>query len=147
MHEALKRITWTFAAVYSPATLFSCIASDAAVEAMKALTATPFRRRGGGGATAAAAATLESQSTPKKNKTTDAARISTPRTTTPTREPALQNPKAAHVGSEGFLPRPDEEARGGGGEREQAGGPGGGGEEAAEEVAARGLSLLLLRLW
>jgi hypothetical protein len=32
------------AAVYSPATRFSCIASDAAVEAMNARTGTPFRR-------------------------------------------------------------------------------------------------------
>ena len=45
------RITWTLAAVYSPATRFSCIASDAAVEAMNARTGTPLRR--------GAAATLE----------------------------------------------------------------------------------------
>jgi len=52
------RITWTLAAVYSPATRFSCIASDAAVEAMNARTGTPFRR--------GAAATLERRERGKK---------------------------------------------------------------------------------
>uniref|UniRef100_A0A0E0FJW1 Uncharacterized protein n=1 Tax=Oryza nivara TaxID=4536 RepID=A0A0E0FJW1_ORYNI len=125
--SARERITWTFAAVYSPATRFSCIASEAAVDAMKALTATPFRRRGAPAA-AAATATLEREKTPTLPKLTA-------QNNTPIEEREPPNPKGAHVWIP--LPGPDEETGGGGGgEREEAGGPtGGGGEEAAEEEA------------
>lgn len=113
--------------MYSPATRFSCIASEAAVDAMKALTATPFRRRGAPAA-AAATATLEREKTPTLPKLTA-------QNNTPIEEREPPNPKGAHVWIP--LPGPDEEAGGGGGgEREEAGGPtGGGGEEAAEEEA------------
>jgi hypothetical protein len=91
--------------VYSPATRFSCIASDAAVEDMKALAATPFRC-----GTAAAATTLDGGNTAKSASKP----LEREKASLPTRGEGRKDE------AEMEAPGSEEESGGGGGGREQA---------------------------